>query len=216
MKRPPKGGHVTERRYRRVRSLAPNAAAQWEDRPVRRLKLLGQRTLVVALGLVTVWLILVLFYDVADRRLPLVLALASTVRGRRLPDPAARDQARRAHPQPGPGPLLHADRRWPSRRSRKPGPDRCRRRVAPCLRPGRLDPGGSPRRRQFVEDGVRLRSEPPLSERPLQHALPVQPGRRTPVSSARSTTARASATTSASGASPSSAPRRPSTPRHSG
>jgi len=45
---------------------------------VRRLKLLGQRTLVVALGLVTVWLILVLFYDVADRRLPLVLALAST------------------------------------------------------------------------------------------------------------------------------------------
>jgi LssY C-terminus len=45
---------------------------------VRRLKLLGQRTLVVALGLVTVWLILVLFYDVADRRLPLVLALAFT------------------------------------------------------------------------------------------------------------------------------------------
>jgi hypothetical protein len=34
--------------------------------------------LVAALGLVTVWLILVLFYDVADRRLPLVLALAST------------------------------------------------------------------------------------------------------------------------------------------
>lgn len=45
---------------------------------MRRLKLLGQRTLVVVLGLVTVWLILVLFYDVADRRLPLVLALAST------------------------------------------------------------------------------------------------------------------------------------------
>ena len=43
-----------------------------------RLKLLGQRTLVAVLGLVTVWLILVLFYDVADRRLPLVLALAST------------------------------------------------------------------------------------------------------------------------------------------
>ncbi|MGW9822304.1 LssY-like putative type I secretion system component LssY [Methylorubrum extorquens] len=46
--------------------------------PVRRLKLLGQRMLVAVLGLVTVWLILVLFYDVADRRLPLVLALAST------------------------------------------------------------------------------------------------------------------------------------------
>jgi hypothetical protein len=45
---------------------------------VRRLKLLGQRTLVAILGLVTVWLILVLFYDVADRRLPLVLALAAT------------------------------------------------------------------------------------------------------------------------------------------
>lgn len=45
---------------------------------MRRLKLLGQRTLVAVLGLVTVWLILVLFYDVADRRLPLVLALAST------------------------------------------------------------------------------------------------------------------------------------------
>ncbi|MGH1575021.1 LssY C-terminal domain-containing protein [Methylobacterium sp. P31] len=45
---------------------------------MRRLKLLGQRTLVALLGLVTVWLILVLFYDVADRRLPLVLALAST------------------------------------------------------------------------------------------------------------------------------------------
>ena len=43
-----------------------------------RLKLLGQRSLVVLLGLVTVWLILALFYDVADRRLPLVLALAST------------------------------------------------------------------------------------------------------------------------------------------
>jgi LssY-like putative type I secretion system component LssY len=45
---------------------------------VKRLKLLGQRTLVFALGLVTVCLILLLFYDVADRRLPLVLALAST------------------------------------------------------------------------------------------------------------------------------------------
>lgn len=45
---------------------------------MRRLKLFGQRTLVFALGLVTIWLILVLFYDVADRRLPLVLALAST------------------------------------------------------------------------------------------------------------------------------------------
>lgn len=45
---------------------------------MRRLKLLVQRTLVAALGLVTVWLILVLFYDVADRRLPLILALAAT------------------------------------------------------------------------------------------------------------------------------------------
>src|SRR3954471_20440633 len=34
--------------------------------------------LVAVVGLVTVWLILVLFYDVADRRLSLVLALAST------------------------------------------------------------------------------------------------------------------------------------------
>ncbi|MDR7039208.1 hypothetical protein J2X36_003981 [Methylobacterium sp. BE186] len=45
---------------------------------MQRLKLLGQRLLIAVLGLVTVWLILVLFYDVADRRLPLVLALAST------------------------------------------------------------------------------------------------------------------------------------------
>lgn len=45
---------------------------------MKRLKLLGQRLLIVALGVVTVWLILVLFYDVADRRLPLVLALLST------------------------------------------------------------------------------------------------------------------------------------------
>ncbi|KAA0115673.1 hypothetical protein CIW48_28265 [Methylobacterium sp. P1-11] len=45
---------------------------------MRRLKLFGQRTLVAVLGLLTVWLILVLFYDVADRRLPLVLAVAST------------------------------------------------------------------------------------------------------------------------------------------
>jgi len=45
---------------------------------VRRLKLLGKRVLVVLLGLVTVWLILALFYDVTDRRLPIVLALAST------------------------------------------------------------------------------------------------------------------------------------------
>src|SRR5215212_5634726 len=43
-----------------------------------RLNLLGQRMLVAAVGLMTVGLILVLFYDVADRRLPLVLALAST------------------------------------------------------------------------------------------------------------------------------------------
>src|SRR3954471_16445383 len=34
--------------------------------------------LVAVVGLVTVWLILVLFYDVADRRLPLILALVST------------------------------------------------------------------------------------------------------------------------------------------
>ncbi len=40
--------------------------------------LLGRRALVAILGLVTVWLILVVFYDVADRRLPLVLALAAT------------------------------------------------------------------------------------------------------------------------------------------
>ncbi|ABY28939.1 LssY C-terminal domain-containing protein [Methylorubrum extorquens] len=45
---------------------------------MKSLKLLGQRTLVAVLGLITVWLILVLFYDVADRRLPLVLALACT------------------------------------------------------------------------------------------------------------------------------------------
>src|SRR3954452_7461036 len=43
-----------------------------------RLKLFGQRILVAIVGLVTVWLILLLFYDVADRRLPLILALAST------------------------------------------------------------------------------------------------------------------------------------------
>ena len=45
---------------------------------MRRLRLLGQRLLVALLGLVTVWLILVLFYDIADRSLPLVMALASS------------------------------------------------------------------------------------------------------------------------------------------
>lgn len=40
--------------------------------------LLGQRLLVVALGVISIWLILVIFFDVADRRLPLVLALATT------------------------------------------------------------------------------------------------------------------------------------------
>jgi LssY C-terminus len=45
---------------------------------MRRLKLLGQRLLVFGLGVATVWLILVLFFDVADRRLPLVLALVAT------------------------------------------------------------------------------------------------------------------------------------------
>lgn len=45
---------------------------------MRRLRLLGQRLLVALLGLVTIWLILVLFYDLADRRLPLILALALT------------------------------------------------------------------------------------------------------------------------------------------
>jgi hypothetical protein len=43
-----------------------------------RLKHLLQRLLVVALGAATVWLILIVFYDVADRRLPLILALAAT------------------------------------------------------------------------------------------------------------------------------------------
>lgn len=45
---------------------------------MRYLARLGQRLLVAALGVVTVWLVLVLFFDVADRRLPLVLALAAT------------------------------------------------------------------------------------------------------------------------------------------
>jgi hypothetical protein len=45
---------------------------------VGRLELLGRRALIVIIGVVTVWLILLLFYDVADRRLPLVLALAVT------------------------------------------------------------------------------------------------------------------------------------------
>jgi hypothetical protein len=49
-----------------------------EERQMRRLKRLGRRLLVVLLGVATVWLILVLFFDVADRRLPLVLALAAT------------------------------------------------------------------------------------------------------------------------------------------
>ncbi len=45
---------------------------------MRRLKRLLQRLLVLAIGAATVWLILVVFFDVADRRLPLVLALAAT------------------------------------------------------------------------------------------------------------------------------------------
>jgi hypothetical protein len=45
---------------------------------MRLLKRLVQRLLVFLLGVAAVWLILVLFYDVADRRLPLILALAAT------------------------------------------------------------------------------------------------------------------------------------------
>ncbi|MFO1151943.1 MAG: LssY C-terminal domain-containing protein [Alsobacter sp.] len=45
---------------------------------MRLVKRLLQRLLVALLGVGTVWLILVLFYDVADRKLPLVLALAAT------------------------------------------------------------------------------------------------------------------------------------------
>ncbi len=45
---------------------------------MRILKLLAQRLLVLGLGAVTVWLIAFVFVDVADRRLPLVLAVAAT------------------------------------------------------------------------------------------------------------------------------------------
>ena len=45
---------------------------------MRWLKRLLQRLLVLALGMVTVWLIAFAFIDVADRRLPLVLAVAVT------------------------------------------------------------------------------------------------------------------------------------------
>ncbi|MCP8937456.1 LssY C-terminal domain-containing protein [Alsobacter sp. SYSU M60028] len=45
---------------------------------MRLLKRLFQRLLVALLGVATVWLILVVFFDVADRKLPLVLALAAT------------------------------------------------------------------------------------------------------------------------------------------
>lgn len=45
---------------------------------MRKLKLLGRRILVAALGVASVWFILFIFFDVADRKLPLVLALALT------------------------------------------------------------------------------------------------------------------------------------------
>ena len=45
---------------------------------MRRLKLLLQRLLILALGAVTVWLIAFVFFDFADQRLPWVLALAVT------------------------------------------------------------------------------------------------------------------------------------------
>lgn len=45
---------------------------------MRWLKLLLQRLLVLALGVMTVWLIAFVFFDVADRRLPLALAVAVT------------------------------------------------------------------------------------------------------------------------------------------
>jgi hypothetical protein len=49
----------------------------WGSR-LRWLKLLIQRLLVLALGVVTVWLIAFVIFDVADRRLPLVLAVGLT------------------------------------------------------------------------------------------------------------------------------------------
>lgn len=45
---------------------------------MRRLKLLLQRLLILALGAVTIWLIAFVFFDFADQRLPWVLALAVT------------------------------------------------------------------------------------------------------------------------------------------
>jgi hypothetical protein len=45
---------------------------------MRTLRLIIQRLLVLLLGVVTVWAIAFVFFDVADRRLPLVLALAAT------------------------------------------------------------------------------------------------------------------------------------------
>jgi hypothetical protein len=45
---------------------------------MRRLKLLGQRLLVFGLGVLTIWLIAFVFFDFADRRLPMVVALAVT------------------------------------------------------------------------------------------------------------------------------------------
>lgn len=45
---------------------------------MRVIKLFAQRLLVLVLGAVTIWLIAFVFVDVADRRLPLVLAVAAT------------------------------------------------------------------------------------------------------------------------------------------
>ncbi len=46
--------------------------------PVRLLKLLVQRALVIALGAITVWLIVFVVFDFADQRLPAAVAVAAT------------------------------------------------------------------------------------------------------------------------------------------
>jgi hypothetical protein len=67
--------------FRRCSGVTPS---QWRRARVRGvcsmrwLKLLLQRLLVLALGIVTVWLIAFVFFDVADRRLPLAVAVAVT------------------------------------------------------------------------------------------------------------------------------------------
>ncbi len=99
---------------------------------MRRLKLFIERMLVFALGVLTAWLIAFVIFDFADKRLPVLLAVAVDLRRRRLCRAAARGAYRPAHSEARARAELHADRR---RVAGRPGQSRAGRRLSAISAP---------------------------------------------------------------------------------